>query len=253
MLTAERRRLLVDEVTRTGRVITSDVASRLGVSEVTIRADLDLLERDGRVTRTHGGATVRETSAAVIGFDARTALRRDAKRRIALVARQFVESNQTVVFDAGTTVMNLAQVMPPVENLTVYTPGITIAQHLLTTEGVEVRLLGGRLDEQRLETVGTPREQGIEHLVAHTLFLGVNGIDSDLDIVDQSAALGLSKMEYIRHSRRIIVLADASKWHTAGATKIASLASVDIVISDEDLEPELRKQIAALGTEVLIA
>ncbi len=67
---------------------------------------------------------MRETAAAIVGFDARTALRRDAKRRIALRARDFIESHQTIIFDAGTTVMNLAQVMPPVENLTVYTRGL---------------------------------------------------------------------------------------------------------------------------------
>lgn len=253
MLTAERRRFLIDEITRNGRVVTSDIASRLGVSEVTIRADLDLLEKDGRVSRTHGGATVREASAGIVDFETRMALSRDAKRRIALLARDYVDSNQTVIFDAGTTVMSLVQVMPPVENFTVFTPGITTAQHLLATEGVEARLLGGRLDEQRLETVGTPREQGIENLIAHTLFLGVNGIDNDLDIVDHSAALGASKVEYIRHSRRTIVMADASKWHTAGATKVASLASVDVVISDDALDPEIRERIIALGTELLIA
>jgi len=143
--------------------------------------------------------------------------------------------------------------MPPVSNLTVYTPGITTAQHLLTMDGVEVRLLGGRLDDQWLETVGTPREQGIENLVAHTLFLGVNGIDDDLDIVDHLAALGLSKAEYLRHARRTFVLADASKWRKAGATKIASLAAVDVVISDDELDPEIREQITQLGTEVSIA
>lgn len=253
MLTAERRRLLLDEITRNGRLVTSEAAANLGVSEVTIRSDLDELERRGRVVRTHGGAVMQETTAGVIDFDARASLNNDAKRRIALAAREFVRSNQTVIFDAGTTIMQLAQVMPEVSNLTVYTPGITTASQLLNREGVDVRLLGGRLDPRWLQTLGTPREQGIEDLIVHTLFLGAQGVDNDFDIVDQSSELAAGKLDYGRRARSIVFLADSSKWHNAALAKVMPLNKVDVVITDDGIDSKVKRQLEAFNIDLIIA
>lgn len=253
MLSTERRRRLLDEITTNGRLVTSDAAARLGVSEVTIRSDLDELERRGRVTRTHGGAVIQDSPARIVDFDARMSMHNDAKRRIALAAREYVRANQTVIFDAGTTVMHLAQVLPELSNLTVYTPGITTAQQLLNMEGVDVRLMGGRLNGRWLETIGTPQEQGIEDLVAHTLFLGAQGVDSDLDIVDQSTELVAGKLHYARRARFIVFLADSSKWNNAALSKVMPLSRANVVITDDGIDAAVRTRLEASDIDVVIA
>jgi len=254
MLAKERQQLLIDEVNRAGRVVTSEFAAKLGVSDVTIRADLDELERRGRVTRSHGGAvTVDGTSnSAIVGFDLRMSMQREAKRRIAVAAAAYLQSNQTVIFDAGTTVHHLASTMPPVTNLTVYTPGISVAQQLLGAEGVEMHLLGGRVDPRWLETVGTPREQGIEDLMAHTLFLGAHGIDSDLDIVDLSQTLAQNKLQLTRHARTIVLMIDSTKWARSGSSKVMPLDRVDVIVTDGTVPKELRKRVDKLDVELLV-
>lgn len=253
MLADERRRELLDEINRTGHVLTSEAAARFGVSEVTIRTDLDSLERNGRLTRTYGGAVAVDTATAILGFDTRVSIRRDQKRRIALAARQLIGEGQTAIFDAGTTVHNLAQVMPATSQLTVYTPAITTAQQLLTVEGVDVHLLGGRLDARWLETVGTPTEQGIQGLLVHTLFMGVHSIDSDLDIADLSADLAENKRELAHRARKIVLLADSSKWGKPAPSKVMPLSLVDVVVTDDGLPEAIRRRVERLNVQLIIA
>lgn len=253
MLAKERRSFLTDEIARCGQVVTSEMSARLGVSEVTIRADLDELERRGRVRRTHGGATTPDSVSAVVAFHTRMSIFREEKRRIAQAACKYVASNQTAIFDAGTTVHALAQVMPEVTGLRVYTPSLNLAQQLMTIQGVETLLMGGRVDPDWAETTGTPREQGIEDLIAHTLFLGAHGVDHSLDIVDNSANLATNKRQFARRARRVILLIDSSKWERHGAAKVLPLSRVDVVITDDGITDAVRERILnETDTEVVV-
>ena len=232
MLTKERRRLLLEEIARTGRVVTSDFAGRYGVSDVTVRADLDHLQTQGRISRTHGGAVAADATGPIEEFDDRLSLNRRAKQRIALAAAKYVTSNQTVLLDSGTTVHHLAQSITDLSGLTVYTPALPAAQHLMRTHGVEVRLLGGRIMPSWLQTVGTSRELGLKGVIVDTLFLGTQGVDDDLDIVDHEHELVATKQRMIRRARRVIVLLDGSKWSVSGRLKVLNLAQVDVIITD---------------------
>lgn len=254
MLADERRSRLLEEIVVSGRVVTSEMSDRLGVSEVTIRGDLDDLERRGRVKRTRGGAVAPEAHSAIVSFDARMSINRDAKRRIAQAAAGYLKSDQTVIFDAGSTVHSLALHVPAhVSGLRVCTPGLGIAQHLMAVEGVSVFLMGGWVDAAWAETVGTPREQGIGDLLAHTLFLGAMAVDSDLDIVDNSDHLTRNKQQYARLARSTIVLLDSSKWGGSGSRKVLPLDKVDVIITDSGIDERLRERITTeVGAELLV-
>jgi DeoR family transcriptional regulator of aga operon len=245
LLAKERRNHLTEEIARSGQVITSEMAAKLGVSEVTIRADLDELERQGRVRRTHGGATVADHDTAVVAFNTRMAILREEKRRIAQAASKFIFSNQTVIFDAGTTVHALAQAMPEVSGLRIYTPSINLAQQLIGVQGVETYLMGGRVDPDWAETIGSPREQGIKDLIAHTLFLGALGVDSSLDIVDDSPSLATNKLQFARRARSVILLIDSTKWERPAAAKVLPLSKVDVVITDDGIPDDVRQRVSA--------
>lgn len=253
VLARERRQLIVNELNRTGTLKTSELVTQFGVSDVTIRTDLDVLERDGRLTRTHGGAVPADLSQATVGFEVRMALQSDAKRRIALAAATYIHSDQTVILDAGTTINHLAQVLPEVTNLTVYTPGLTQAQQLVGLRGIDVHLLGGQLDNTWLQTIGTPRQQGIKRLLVETVFLGAWGIDSDLDVVDSSNAICRMKLQYIRRARKVILLMDSTKLGRTGSVKIMPLGDAHVLITDRGISDEQRQQLEQLDLEVVIA
>lgn len=181
------------------------------------------------------------------------ALESDAKRRIALAAANYIHSDQTVIFDAGTTINHLAQVLPEVTNLTVYTPGLTQAQQLIGLSGVDVHLLGGQLDSTWLQTIGTPRQQGIKGLLVETLFLGAWGIDPDLDVVDSSNAICRVKLQYIRRARKVILLMDSTKLGRTGPIKIMPLEDVDVLITDNEISDEQQQQLEQLDLDLVIA
>lgn len=245
MLAKERRRLLLDEIARAGRVVTSDFAARHGVSDVTVRTDLEYLNSVGRVSRTHGGAVAADAAVPIDEFDARLGVHREAKQRIAAAAVRLVCSDQSVILDSGTTVHHLAQSITDVSGLTVYTPALLAAQHLMRTDGVQVRLLGGRVMPNWLQTVGTARELGIKGVIADTLFLGTQGVDDDFDMVDPDHELVATKQRMIRRARRIVLLVDSSKWSRRGGIKVRNLAQVDVVITDAQPPQQVLTQLAA--------
>lgn len=253
MLAKERRKLIVNELNRSGTIHTSQLVTEFGVSDVTIRSDLDQLERSGRLVRTHGGAVLVAHDEATVAFDLRLAMHSEAKHQIALAAAELIRSNQSIILDAGTTTQHLAQVMPDVTNLTVYTPGITHAQQLLRVDGVQPHLLGGRIDPDWLQTIGTPREQGLKGVLVQTVFLGVFGIDEDLDIVDQSPAMPSIKQQYIRRARTVVVLADSTKIGKAGSAKVVPLERADIVITDNNISKADKKRLTERDIQLIIA
>lgn len=252
MLAEERRKYLIDLIQQHGQIVTSEVATQLNVTDVTIRTDLDELERRGRLTRTRGGAVAVDHHEPIVGFGARLPLHKEAKNRIALAAARFVGSDQTIILDSGTTALQLAQVLPEVEGLNVVTPNIAIAQRLQKVDGVETHLLGGRVDPDWFCTVGTPREQGIKDLVAHTFFLGARGIDNDFDLVDQSHTLAKNKRQLARRARRVILIVDSSKWQTPGPMKIMPIDRIDVVITDAGIPDEVRGHLESKDLELIL-
>jgi DeoR family transcriptional regulator, aga operon transcriptional repressor len=253
VLAQERRRVLIEELHLNGQLITSEMAGRLGVSEVTLRSDLDDLERQGRVRRTHGGAVATDASTRPVDFDIRLEVERDRKSRIASAAAAYVDDNETVVFDAGTTVHYLAQHLPPVHGLTVVTPAMNVAGQLLGADGVEVQLMGGRVDPTWLGTIGTPREQGIKDLIAQKLFLGAQSIDDDLDITDVLRDQAANKIAFLRKARVVILLVDSTKWHRRAPYKVAPVSAVDVVIVDDGLDEATQQRVRDAGVELVIA
>jgi len=145
------------------------------------------------------------------------------------------------------------QSLPEVANLTVYTPGLTQAQQLIGLTGVDVHLLGGQVEEAWLQTIGTPREQGIKGLLVETLFLGAWGIDPDLDVVDSSPAICRVKAQYIRRARSVVLLMDSSKLGRTGSMKIMPLEDVDVLITDSGITDDQHERLGGLDLELVIA
>jgi len=252
MLTEERRNQILAQAYTEGFVRTSALVQQFDVSEVTLRSDLQELERRGRLTRTRGGAMTTHSDPGKTTFDSRLIRNKAEKQRIALAASELLSGNQTVIFDAGTTVLALAHHMPPVTGLTVLTPGLNIAQHLLRTEGVDVVMIGGPVDPDTLSTHWPVSMPGEGALTAHTAFVGSHSIDADLDLVDVSLEAAASKRRLVNAGRRVVLLVDSSKWGGHAAAKIVGLSAIDVVITDKALADGLAREIRNAGPELIL-
>ncbi|TGO05122.1 Transcriptional regulator, DeoR family [Serinibacter arcticus] len=234
-----------------GTARTRDLADELRVSEVTIRTDFEVLEKQGRVARVHGGVTMSETP--LMGFDVRSSQNVEAKQRIGAAAASLVADHTTVILDSGTTIFALARHLPVFQDLVVLTPGVNVGLALMEVAGIQVRLLGGRLVPHIAATVGSSRQQGLDGEIAHVAFVGAGGMDADHDVVEGSLDIAESKRTLIGASRRRVLLADSSKWFTLDRHKVVNVSRFDTVVSDEAMPASTQDAIRASGVELLLA
>lgn len=254
LMTGHRRARIVEQVQREGSVRVGDLAARFDVSEVTIRSDLVILEREGRLLRDRGGALAKGSHpfvTSLLGVDQRASLHLDKKRRIGAAAAQRVSPGDAILIDAGTTAVEIARRLAQVSPLTVVTNALNVALELGAAAGQRLILLGGTFNRESASTVGSLTEQSLAELSVQKLFLGTQAMDAD-GLTDSTMEIAQAKRAMIRSARQVILVTDSSKWGTASLTRVAPLSEVDTIITDTDLPADARSHIEALGIELVL-
>lgn len=253
MLANQRRDLIVDQVRRDGSVLVRQLAVLFDVSEMTIRRDLDALAELRLVDKVHGGAIrVGPASSFEPGFDAKRERQTNEKDAIARSARDFVEPGSAIGVTAGTTTWRFAQLLRDISDLTVVTNAPAIARSLYELGEHSVVLTGGvRTPSDAL--VGPLATRALATLHVDVLFLGVHGIDTGLGFSTPNLAEADVNRAFIDAARRVVVLADHTKWGIRGLAQIAPLSRADVVISDDALPVDARAELTRAGVEVVIA
>ncbi len=249
-LTIERRQAILNELQLAGRVRAGALAGTLGVSEVTIRTDLEALHKAGQLTRVRGGAVPATPQHPDAFFEERMRRNLHAKLRIARHAAGMVQDEQSIVLDAGSTMLQLALHLPPMRSLVVATPALNIAQHLMHRSGVDVHVIGGRVNTSTASTIGSDLEQARDGFVAHQVFMSAHAIDGAFDVVDPSHDVARTKRNLVKLGRRVVLLVDSSKWFVEGPSKAFSLEQVTIVVSDHQMPDRARKHLEGQGVDV---
>ena len=254
LMTRHRRERIVEQVQRDGSVRVADLAVRFDVSEVTIRSDLVILEREGRLLRDRGGALAKGNHhfvTSLLGVDQRASLHLDKKRRIGASAAQRVSPGDAILIDAGTTAVEIARRLTHLSPLTIVTNALNVALELGAAAGQRLILLGGTFNRESSSTVGSLTEQNLAELSVQKLFLGTQAMNAD-GLTDSTMEIAQAKRAMIRSARQVILVTDSSKWDTSSLTKVAPLTEIDTIITDSDLPEEARAQIEALGIELVL-
>jgi DeoR/GlpR family transcriptional regulator of sugar metabolism len=240
MLPGQRQKLILDELRRLGAVRVSELTEALGVSDMTVRRDLDALAGSGLVDKVHGGATARGLlSADEPGFEAKSHSEVAAKEAIARSARLLVRPGQVVALTAGTTTWRLAHHLLDVPELTVITNSIQVADvlHGAQRPDLTVVLTGGvRTPSDAL--VGPVAIAALRSLHADLLFMGVHGMTDDPGFTTPNLQEGETNRAFIAGSKRVVVVADATKWGLRSLSCFATLDQADVLISDGRLSAE---------------
>ena len=177
----------------------------------------------------------------------------DAKRRIAQMAARQIIDNQSIVFDSGSTLLQVAMQMPPVNNVVVATTAMNIAQHLMYRPGLDVHMIGGRVFPSTVSTIVQDSDKAVGGLVAHQAFVGAHAIDQAFDVVDVSEDIARTKRNLVRMARRVVLVADSSKFDIGASSKAFSLSRVDLIITDSNMPHSIRHRLDKLGVEVRYA
>jgi DeoR/GlpR family transcriptional regulator of sugar metabolism len=241
-----------------GSARVSDLTQRLGVSDMTIRRDLEVLARDGLIEKVHGGAVLPGSPAShEPGFEAKLVLERPEKTAIARAAAGLVRPGTAIALAGGTTTFALAQCLLDVPGLTIVTNSLRVTNLFSGTRGLDgstdpVVLTGGvRTPSDAL--VGPVADLTIRSLHFDLLFLGCFGIDADAGLTTPNLAEAETNRALMRVARRIVVLADHTKWGLVSLSSFARLSDVDVLITDDMLPHDARAQAAEQVGEVIFA
>jgi DeoR/GlpR family transcriptional regulator of sugar metabolism len=255
MLARQRQALILDRVRETGAVRVAELARDLGVSDMTVRRDLEILHEHGLLEKVHGGATALSGLASFEpGFTTKSALQRSEKAAIAAAAAARVEPGMAIGISAGTTTHALAAHVADIPGVTIVTNSIRVA---------EVLHRSGRRDQTVILTGGTrtPSEALVGPFAVSQLrsvhldqvFMGVHGMDAKAGFTCPNLLEAETDRALIDAGRRLVVLADHTKWGVIGIASIGTLAQADVLISDPWLEPEARSLLEeAVGELVLV-
>jgi DeoR/GlpR family transcriptional regulator of sugar metabolism len=242
MLARQRQELILAAVRTTGGAKVSELVERLGVSDMTVRRDIEVLARRGLVTRVHGGATTAGSSVEEPGFAAKSGLHTAAKQAIGAAAAKLVEPGASVALSAGTTTHAVASALLDTPRLTVVTNSLPVAAllHEAGREDLTVVLTGGeRTPSDAL--VGPVAVAALRHLHVDWLLMGVHGMDAEAGFTTPNLVEAETNRALVRSARQVAVVADNSKWGVVGLSTIATLEDVDVVVTDDGLEPAARR------------
>ncbi len=243
MLARHRQSLILQAVRSDGSARVSDLTQQLGVSDMTIRRDLEVLARDGLVEKVHGGAVLPGSPAShEPGFEDKLVLERPEKASIAHTAASLVRPGTAIAITAGTTTFALAQCLVDVPGLTIVTNSLRVANLFSGNRGADgttIVLTGGmRTPSDAL--VGPVADLTIKSLHFDTLFLGCNGIDPEAGLTTPNLAEAETNRTFIKLARRVVVLADHTKWGVVSLASFASLEEVNVLITDDLLGLDAR-------------
>ncbi len=255
MLARQRQAVILEEARRTGAVRVSDLVTRLGVSDMTVRRDLDVLAGRGLVEKVYGGATsVVGKSTDEPGFEAKSVRQRTQKEAIAELAATLVRPGTAIGLSAGTTTWTLARALDAIPGLTIVTNSIQVADVLRgSTQPDRTVVLTGGVRTPSDALVGPVAVHSLRSLHLDAVFLGVHGMADGPGFTTPNLTESETDRALVEAGRKLVVLADHTKWGTVGISTIADLDEADVVVTDDGIPDEAKEILAERVGELMIA
>ncbi len=254
MLVTDRRRRVLDEVRRYGSVSVRDLADRLAVSEMTIRRDLAQLDAEGRLRRVRGGATSPRAEDTEEPAFAETTRRRTAeKEAIARAAARLVRPGMCIGLSGGSTTWTLARELRRVPDLTIVTNSLRIGDEFTGGDAQRTVILTGGIRTPSDALVGPVAVQALERLHCDVLFMGVFGMAPGPGFTTPNLMEAETNRALVRAARRLVVVADHSKWGRVGLSTIAELSAAEVLVCDEQLPAEAHEELDTQIQRIVLA
>jgi DeoR/GlpR family transcriptional regulator of sugar metabolism len=255
MLARHRQSLILQAVRNDGSARVSDLTQQLGVSDMTIRRDLEVLAKDGLVEKVHGGAVLPGSHGGhEPGFEDKLVLERPEKTSIARTAAGLVRPGTAIAIAAGTTTFALAQCLLDVPGLTIVTNSLRVANLFggnRTPDVASVVLTGGmRTASDAL--VGPVADLTIASLHFDTLFLGCTGLDPEVGLSTPNLAEAETNRALIKVARRVVVLADHTKWGVVSLASFAPVEKINVLVTDVLLPSDAHAALDGRVGEIIV-
>ncbi len=250
--TVERREKILEMLSEKGKVLVQELSKKFEVSDVTIRNDLEQLEKKNMLIRARGGALLPGNFVASdFRITEKIKLHYAEKERIGKKAVDYIQESETIYLDAGTTTFQIARQMGNLKNLTVVSNALNIINQLLNYRGMNIIVLGGYLRKNSLSLVGPMAIKNINDLYVDKVFLGVDGFDTERGIYTPNMEEAYFTENLVKNAKKVIVVTDSSKFKRKSLYFFCPVEKIDVVITDQNIPEKDLNQLQNLGIEVI--
>ena len=234
-----------------GAVLVSKLSSELGVTEETIRRDLEKLEKQESLRRTHGGAVPIDETTYELSLEKRKSTNVEAKKCLAKSAAECVVSGDTIFLDASTTTFFMAKELKSIKNITVITNSVRVINELAGHDGIKLVAIGGAVSKNQ-SFVGNLAEKSIEeNYFANKMFFSSKGVTADTGVLDSNEEECGIKLKMIKNSTRRYYICDKTKVGRIGFVKLADFGLIDTFITDSPLDEAMTARLADAQVNVI--
>jgi DeoR family transcriptional regulator of aga operon len=251
MSTIDRRVRILGMINTKGQVTVTELSEIFNVSEVTVRNDLSHLEKKGLLIKTRGGGLKSHRVGIDQQLNEKAKINSREKIAIGKKAAELIRDNDTIILDSGTTTVEIAKNITGINNLTVITNALNIADQLIRDE-IKVILLGGILRTSSLSLIGPIGENNIRNFYCDKCFMGVDGIDSQSGIFTPNLEEANLNRLMIEVSKEVIIVTDSSKFKRKSFAHIAPISKINIIITDSKIPEDEFKNLQNKGIKVIL-
>lgn len=251
MLSGERQLLIAEYINSRGAVGVDEIATKFGVSRMTVRRDLKALEDSGMIVRVRGGAMLLSGVTRDIPYLSKASSLPDAKARIAETALGLISEGDAIILDAGSTTFALAKRLHTFRELTVVTNDLKIAAELADSRGIRVICTGGEVQHSVYNMMGPVAERMVASLHVDAAFIGCDAIDPESGVMTRNINKVPLKRAMIRAASKPVVLADHSKFGVRVFAQICTLGELSAVVTDDKTDTTMVQAIEDSGVRVI--
>jgi DeoR/GlpR family transcriptional regulator of sugar metabolism len=253
MLAVNRRDNILALLKEDGSAKVLELAKLFKVTEVTIRQDLEKMEKEGLIIREHGGAYLKNVKDQVQTISPANQENLDKKECIALKCVSFIESGDTIILDSGSTTTEIAKKLKGKKNLTIITNALNIALMLGAEPGIEVIVTGGEFKPPTLSLTGQKAADFFKGLHVQKLFLATAGISLKAGLTYPSISDIVVKKAMIEAAETTYLVADSTKIGKASLASLGALSNIDYIITDKGIQPKHKKVFKDNDIKLIIA
>lgn len=253
MMNAERKQAILLLIRERGRATVAELSQHFGVSAATVRRDLDALEDEELILRTHGGAVVAERALPEPPIIQRMKENEEEKKRIGKAAAELIQDGETIFLGSGTTTFEVARNLTGKKNLTVITNAINIVNALVDQPHITVIVTGGLLRHSELSIIGHIAEQTLKELRANKVIMGMRAISVHDGLTSDYLPEIMTDRAIMRSAPEVILVADHSKLEKVSTVLVAPITAVHKIVTDAAAPASIVTELRRLGIEVILA
>lgn len=251
MLAVERRKTILQMLQANEIVTVLELSKKLNVTEETIRRDLEKLEKDNLLRRTHGGAVLNESTTVDLPFSLREVTNIENKKSIGKAVAELINDGDTIMFDSSSTALQTASFIKDKKHITVITNSVNVVVQLANSNDCQVISTGGILKKNSLSFTGHWAEKVLENYNVNLAIISCKGVDMEKGITESNQMEAEVKKQMVKTAKKTVLVVDHTKFDKVSFVKLLPFNKINTIITDHHLSDEWKQHLNSHNIELL--